>query len=60
MAKALEEDYRVHARTFDSLPTDYRLSVPYTARVVRIDGLIARLDPPVVTAVSGIVPEVVP
>jgi len=24
-------------RTFDSLPSDYRLSVPYVARVVRID-----------------------
>jgi hypothetical protein len=25
-------------RTFDSLPTDYRLSVPYIARIVRLDG----------------------
>ena len=28
-------------RTFDSLPCDYRLSVPYVARVVRIDTRIA-------------------
>src|SRR4030095_13646620 len=28
-------------RTFDSLPTDYRLSVPYIARVLRLDGRVA-------------------
>lgn len=27
-------------RTFDSLPLDYRLSVPYVARVVRIEGAV--------------------
>ena len=37
-------------RTFDSLPCDYRLSVPYVARVVRIDTRIARPRPPVVDA----------
>ena len=37
-------------RTFDSLPCDYRLSVPYVARVVRIDTRIARSRPPVVDA----------
>jgi hypothetical protein len=37
-------------RTFDSLPGDYRLSVPYVARVVRIDTRIARPRPPVVDA----------
>ncbi len=31
-------------RTFDSLPTDYKLSVPYIARVVRIDGRAAHPD----------------
>lgn len=36
-------------RTFDSLPTDYRLSVPYIARVVRIDTL-GMAPPPVVDA----------
>ena len=37
-------------RTFDSLPCDYRLSVPYVARVVRIDTRTARPRPPVVDA----------
>jgi hypothetical protein len=35
-------------RTFDSLPIDYRLTVPYIARVVRIDTLAARPAPPVI------------
>jgi hypothetical protein len=43
-------------RTFDSLPTDYRLSVPYIARVARIDGRQARPDAPVTTAVVGVKP----
>lgn len=37
-------------RTFDSLPTDYRLSVPYVARVVRIDTHESRVTPPVTDA----------
>lgn len=37
-------------RVFDSLPTDYRLSVPYVARVVRIDTREARITPPVIDA----------
>ncbi|WP_093555019.1 DUF4255 domain-containing protein [Pseudoduganella namucuonensis] len=37
-------------RTFDSLPTDYRLSVPYVARVVRIDSRESRPVPPVTDA----------
>lgn len=37
-------------RTFDSLPTDYRLTVPYVARVVRIDTRQARSTPPVTDA----------
>jgi hypothetical protein len=37
-------------RTFDSLPGHYRLSVPYTARVVRIDTAEALETPPVVDA----------
>lgn len=37
-------------RVFDSLPTDYRLSVPYVARVVRIDTREARITPPVTDA----------
>jgi Pvc16 N-terminal domain len=37
-------------RTFDSLPCDYRLTVPYVARVARIDTRETRLQPPVVDA----------
>jgi hypothetical protein len=37
-------------RTFDSLPCDYKLSVPYVARVARIDTREARIAPPVVDA----------
>jgi hypothetical protein len=40
-------------RTFDSLPTDYHLSVPYVARVLRIDGRIAAPSPAVTTVVTG-------
>jgi hypothetical protein len=44
-------------RTFDSLPTDYRLSIPYIARIIRIDSLVATPDLPVTTLVAGSVPE---
>jgi len=37
-------------RTFDSLPSDYRLSVPYLARVVRIDTMADAVTPPVTDA----------
>lgn len=37
-------------RTFDSLPTDYRLTVPYIARVVRIDTRQTNAVPPVTDA----------
>ncbi|HEX3129375.1 MAG TPA: DUF4255 domain-containing protein [Thermoanaerobaculia bacterium] len=47
-------------RTFDSLPTDYRLSVLYLVRVVRIDERTPRPDVPVTTLVTGSVPEVQP
>jgi hypothetical protein len=43
-------------RTFDSLPTDYRISVPYIARVVRLDGRHAHPTPPVTTLVTGKLP----
>lgn len=43
-------------RMFDSLPTDYRLSVPYIARVMRLDGLIAAPEGPVIDAIIGAVP----
>lgn len=42
-------------RTFDSLPTDYRLSIPYIARMVRIDSLKPTLEAPVTTVISGTV-----
>ena len=41
-------------RTFDSLPTDYRLSVLYVARVARVDGRQPTPDPLVTTLVSGV------
>lgn len=44
-------------RTFDSLPTDYRLSVPYIVRIVRIDSRVAIPDEFVTTRIVGIVPE---
>jgi hypothetical protein len=44
-------------RTFDSLPTDYRLSIPYVARIIRIDSPMATPDMPVTTLVAGSVPE---
>jgi hypothetical protein len=47
-------------RTFDSLPTDYRLSVPYIARVLRLDSRTAQPDVPVTTLVNGLVPSVSP
>jgi hypothetical protein len=46
-------------RTFDSLPVDYRLSVPYIARVVRVDGRDTANRREVTTAVAGIVPGTV-
>ena len=47
-------------RTFDSLPTDYRLSVPYIARVMRLDGRVVAPELPVVTAIIGAVPTTAP
>jgi len=43
-------------RTFDSLPSDYRISVPYIARVVRLDGRQVRPAQPVTTLVNGKLP----
>jgi hypothetical protein len=40
-------------RTFDSLPTDYRLSVPYIARIVRIDSQRVAPEPPVTSVITG-------
>jgi hypothetical protein len=43
-------------RTYDSLPHDYKLSIPYVARVVRLDGLNATPPPEVATRVVGAAP----
>ena len=37
-------------RLFETLPIRYRLGAPYVARVLRIDGQIAPVEPPVATA----------
>ncbi len=47
-------------RTFDSLPHDYQLSVPYVARVVRVSGRRRAMAPEVTTATVEAVPEVRP
>lgn len=44
-------------RIFDSLPVDYKLSVAYIARVVRIDGRQAAPTPPATTVVTGMLPS---
>jgi hypothetical protein len=44
-------------RTFDSLTAHFRLSVPYIARVIRIDGRVTTLAPEVTTVVTGKVPS---
>jgi len=43
-------------RTFDSLTADYRISVPYIARVVRLDGQAAKPAPDVTTLIKGATP----
>ena len=45
-------------RTFDSLPIDYKLSVPYIARVVRLDSKRTFPSPTVIKAVRGLTPGV--
>lgn len=47
-------------RLFDPLPHDYKLSLGYIARVVRIDARVPAPPPEVTTAVLGIVPERAP
>lgn len=46
-------------RTFDTLPSDFRLSVGYVARIARIDAPDDGTAPDVVTATRGIVPTTV-
>lgn len=45
-------------RVFDLLPCKYRVSLPYVARVVRLDGPDPRVDPPVLDAATGARPSV--
>jgi hypothetical protein len=47
-------------RIFDSLPQDYKLSVPYLARVVRVDGRHAAPAPAVTEAVLGTTASALP
>lgn len=47
-------------RTFDSLPLDYKLSIPYIARVVRIDSRQAVPGPTTTTTAVGIKPGTSP
>lgn len=44
-------------RTFDSLPTEYKLSVPYIARVARIEARDRIALPSVTTVVRGATPS---
>lgn len=43
-------------RTFDSLDANFRLSVPYLARIVRVDGRDIEPAEPAATVVTGLVP----
>lgn len=45
-------------RTFESLPGKFRLSVPYLARVLRLDARHSDLAPRVTTAITGVTPTV--
>lgn len=47
-------------RTFDALPSDFRLSVSYCARVARIDAPDEPDHPDVTTVVHGLTPSPVP
>ena len=47
-------------RTFDSLPTDFKLSVPYLARITRIDSRQRFGAPETTTAVAGLVASAEP
>ncbi|EAR22018.1 DUF4255 domain-containing protein [Nitrococcus mobilis] len=47
-------------RTFDSLPADYKLSVSYMVRIIRIDERRAAVAPPVTSAITGSKPSLAP
>lgn len=44
-------------RIYDSLPVNFKLSIPYVARVLRIDGTRIEPDTPAVTVTKAIKPE---
>ena len=44
-------------RTFDSLPLDYKLSIPYVVRILRLDGQLNIAAVPVTTLVTAGKPE---
>jgi hypothetical protein len=44
-------------RTFDALPSDFKTSVPYVARVVRIHEPTLEATPAATTVVTGLMPE---
>jgi hypothetical protein len=46
-------------RTFDSLPTEFKLSIPYVARVTRIDSRQRFTTPDATSVVVGAVPSAV-
>lgn len=45
-------------RTFDSLPLDYKLSIPYVARIAVIHGENLDIEPPVTHLSTGLAAEV--
>jgi len=45
-------------RTFDSLPLDYKLSIPYVARIAVIHGDAPDIEPPVTHMSTGLAAEV--
>ena len=47
-------------RIWDTLDLDYRLSVPYVMRIVRLDSDVAATAPPVLTAAFGTTPGLAP
>ena len=47
-------------RTFDSLPTDFKLSIPYLARITRIDSRQRFVAPDTTTVVAGLTASAVP
>jgi hypothetical protein len=53
------EDVNVESimRTFDRLPIEFRVSVPYVARVIRIDGRVPVQAPETRTSIRGLTPS---